>query len=305
LVVGTGQNTCAENNENTVDESSAELLERYRQGDSHAADALFARYVERLTEMVRWLITPAMQKRLDPEDPVNSAYRSFFVRARHGHFVLEHSGDLWKLLVTITLNKLRRQIAHHRAQKRAVNKDRPLTEASSRGIEVGAGPSPLEALAAADELETLMVKLSPLQRQVLELRLQEHHWDEIALATGRSERTVRRALEEVRLVWQKEVEAGLARHPARPSELVRCRAALLPSPNSREGQSKGLDPRSSLDYRDFVLNELVGSGGMGKVYRAQWRSRARTVAVKMLRKSYWTVTGAVERWSGSSLKHES
>jgi RNA polymerase sigma-70 factor (ECF subfamily) len=188
-----------------VEETSAELVERYRQGDSRAAEVLFARYVERLTEMVRWQIAPSLQKRLDPEDAVHSAYRSFFVRARQGQFTLERSGELWKLLVTITLNKLRRQIAHHRARKRAAGKDRPLDEAVLSASEIAAGPSPLEALAAADELQSIMGKLSPLQRQVLKLRLQEGRWDEIAATTGRSERTVRRALEEIRKVLAAEV----------------------------------------------------------------------------------------------------
>lgn len=165
--------------------------------------------------MVRWHITPTLQRRLDPEDAVLSAYRSFFVRARQGKFTLERSGDLWKLLVTITLNKLRRQIAHHRAQKRCINKDEPLTEANLRTIDVNAGPSPLEALAAVDELESFMAKLSALQRRVLELRLQECRWDEIAAATGsKSERTVRRILEEIRLIGQRGLTALSRKEPS-------------------------------------------------------------------------------------------
>ncbi len=157
-------------------------------------------------EMVRWQMAPALRRRLDPEDSVHSAYRSFFVRARGGGFVLERSGDLWKLLVTITLNKLRRQIVHHRWQKRAIQRDRSLDDLVSLEMDdIAAGPSPLEALAAADELESFMTKLSPLERRVLELRLQERRWDEIAAATGRSERTVRRALEQIRRLWQGEL----------------------------------------------------------------------------------------------------
>ena len=184
-----------------MEATSAELLERYRQGDPQAADLLFGRYVERLTEMVRWQIAPLLKRRLDPEDAVHSAYRSFFVRARQGEFVLQRSGDLWKLLVAITLNKLRRQIAHHRAQKRDVGRERRLDVAA----ETTGSPSPLEALAAADELELFMAELTPLQRTVLELRLQERRWEEIAAATGRSERTVRRILEEIRRLWQGEL----------------------------------------------------------------------------------------------------
>jgi tRNA A-37 threonylcarbamoyl transferase component Bud32 len=48
------------------------------------------------------------------------------------------------------------------------------------------------------------------------------------------------------------------------------------------------------DYRDFVLEAYLGSGGAGKVYRAWWKSRNRLVALKMLRKSYWRQPGAGE-----------
>jgi len=58
----------------------------------------------------------------------------------------------------------------------------------------------------------------------------------------------------------------------------------------------GGDPRAPLDYRDFVLQELIGSGGMGKVYRTRQKSCDRTFAVKMLRKARWTSPGAVERF---------
>jgi len=178
--------------------NSADLLERFRQGDPGAADALFARYVERLTQMARWHLSDLMQRRIDPEDAVQSAYRSFFIRARQGQFSLERSGDLWRLLVGITLNKLHRQIAHHRARKRSVALDRPLAQTAFRSI-ASADPSPLEAMMAADELQSLMAVLTPLQRQVLELRLQDCRWDQIATATGCSERTVRRALEQIRI----------------------------------------------------------------------------------------------------------
>jgi eukaryotic-like serine/threonine-protein kinase len=267
----------------SVEETSAELLERHRQGDARATEALFARYVERLTEMVRWQIAPRLRRRLDPEDAVHSAYRSFFARASQGRFVLERSGDLWKLLVTITLNKLRRQIAHHDAGKRAVRAQRSLHEAMSIDA---AGPSPLEALAAADQLEALMAQLSPLQRHVLELRLQECSWDEIAAATGRSERTVRRALEEVRRAWHSELPADSG-----PLNLT---ARIVGAGGSR---CAGADPPvATFDYRDFVLNEMIGSGGMGKVYRARQGSLQRQVAVKMLRKSSWASPGAIERF---------
>jgi hypothetical protein len=45
---------------------------------------------------------------------------------------------------------------------------------------------------------------------------------------------------------------------------------------------------------DFVLQAHLGSGGIGKVYRAWWKSRKELVAVKMLRKSWWRRPGADE-----------
>jgi tRNA A-37 threonylcarbamoyl transferase component Bud32 len=48
------------------------------------------------------------------------------------------------------------------------------------------------------------------------------------------------------------------------------------------------------DYRDFVLEAHLGSGGIGKVYRAWWKSRKRQVAIKMMRKNWWRQPGADE-----------
>ncbi len=69
--------------------------------------------------------------------------------------------------------------------------------------------------------------------------------------------------------------------------------AAAPTPTATPARC---DPRAPLDYRDFTLKEMIGSGGMGKVYRAWQKSLQRNVAVKMLRKARWTIAGAVERF---------
>ena len=131
-----------------METTSAELLRQFRQREPGAAEELFQRYVCRLNELVNRQLHRSLRRRMDPEDAVHSAYRSFFLRAKRGDFEIERSGDLWKLLLTITLNKLRRLIARHRSAKRSVSR-----EHGSAGLaEVFAtGPSPLEALAAAEE----------------------------------------------------------------------------------------------------------------------------------------------------------
>ncbi len=89
-----------------VGDESIELLSRVRQGDEQAASDLFDRYVERLIKLARSRLSAKLQRRVDPEDVVQSAYRSFFSHAQDGRYQLHKSGDLWRLLAAITVNKV-------------------------------------------------------------------------------------------------------------------------------------------------------------------------------------------------------
>lgn len=174
--------------------NSAELLSRFQSGSEPAAEELFNRYVARLTLLARSRLSPRLAARTDPEDVVLSAYRSFFVGASEGRFALERSGDLWRLLVSITLHKLYHQERYNRAAKRSVE-----AESLLKHDVFGREPSPDEAVAIADELEIIMESLDSFGRRVLELRLQEENLSAIAAETGRSERTIRRTLGAIRL----------------------------------------------------------------------------------------------------------
>ena len=184
------------------EEPTAEILDRYRRGDSAAADELFARYVERLTRLARARLSPMLAARTDPEDIVMSAYRSFFVGARAGRFTLARSGDLWRLLATITLRKLYRQARRQRTAGRSAAMETLLAEKDAFSRE----PSPEEVVGLSDELESLLSRLDPLARRVVELRLQEESLVAIAELTGRSERTIRRTLAEIRGSLAKRME---------------------------------------------------------------------------------------------------
>jgi hypothetical protein len=56
------------------------------------------------------------------------------------------------------------------------------------------------------------------------------------------------------------------------------------------------DPRAPLSFSDYLLQEMIGAGRMGKVYRSWQRSLERAVAVKYLRKSFQRNPDAVERF---------
>lgn len=157
-----------------------DLLARWRRGDQRAADALFERYADQMVTVARGRLSARLAQRLDPEDVVQSAFRSFFIGTREGRYDIHRGGDLWRLLVGITLHKVQHQVRRNRAGKRSVSRECPLGDEGDAPFDVQEhvalhAPSPLEALALFDEVERFLGLLKPPQRRVLELRLQGYN----------------------------------------------------------------------------------------------------------------------------------
>ena len=184
------------------DRADDSLVAHWRAGDERAAAEQFRRYADRLIALARSRLSAKLAQRIDPEDVVQSAYRSFFANSRDDRYNLERGGDLWQLLVTITLHKLNDQVKWNSREKRGADKERTFgSEDSLFGMQaqmLAHDPSPVEAVALADELEQFMRQLEPLERRMLELRLQGYNLDEIAAQTQRCRRTVWRVLEEAK-----------------------------------------------------------------------------------------------------------
>jgi RNA polymerase sigma factor (sigma-70 family) len=194
-----------------MDDTSKQLLSRYRKGDSRAADEIFERYVRRLIELARARLSTKLSRRVDPEDIVQSAYRSFFVRARDGDYVLERAGDLWRLLAAITVNKLHGQIERHFAQRRAVSREEDIghpAHGTATDDPADVEPTADEAVAIAEQLELFMETLGHVERRVLELRLQGNTIEQIADDVDRSQRTVRRLLQRVQHALEQQLDAA-------------------------------------------------------------------------------------------------
>jgi RNA polymerase sigma-70 factor (ECF subfamily) len=185
-----------------ADNESAELVQRWRNGDQQAATQLVERFTERLLALARSQLSDKLTRRLDPEDVVQSAYRSFFAGARGDRYVLERCGDLWRLLAAITLHKLHHQVARHTAHCRSVEREATFGQADGllgMTVElVAREPSPAEAAALADELAEVLRPLRASHRGMVEMRLQGYSLQEIAAATDRSERLVRLVLDQVK-----------------------------------------------------------------------------------------------------------
>jgi RNA polymerase sigma-70 factor (ECF subfamily) len=180
--------------------STIELLARWRGGDQQAEEELFSRYTSQLIALARSRLSPRLAGRIDAEDVVQSAYRSFFIHA--DRFVIQRSGDLWRLLAKITLRKLYHQADRHTAGRRSVSRESPLgATIGSSGVPLevlAREPSPAETVAVLDELEEVTKSLGPLHKRMIELRLQGYQLKEIAGETNRSERLVRYVLSQVR-----------------------------------------------------------------------------------------------------------
>jgi RNA polymerase sigma factor (sigma-70 family) len=178
------------------------LLDQWRGGDHQAANELFRLHAARLVALARSRLSDKLAGRVDAEDVVQSAYRSFFVRARDGEFDLRQGADLWALLVAITIHKVHQQVKRNTAGKRTVALEENYgSEDSLAGFQARpptGEPSPLEAVALVDQVEEVMRGLDPVRRRVLELRLQGYTLEEIATDSGLSRRTLRRFLDQVR-----------------------------------------------------------------------------------------------------------
>src|SRR5262245_16170685 len=101
-----------------ADEEPVELVARWRAGDQAAAAEVFERYTHRLVLLVRQHLQQKLHGRIDPEDVVQSVYRSFFAGVRADRYEVARGGDLWRLLVAMSLHKLNDQVKRHTSAKR-------------------------------------------------------------------------------------------------------------------------------------------------------------------------------------------
>jgi RNA polymerase sigma-70 factor (ECF subfamily) len=175
-------------------------IDKVRAGNEDAARQLFDQYAERLVALAKRRISQRLSGRVDPEDVVQSVFRTFFQRAREGQFVINEQDDIGKLLVRITVHKTLRQVAYHKAEKRNASAEVGQGVEAQRAWEelLDAEPTPEQAVTFLDELESFLNQLRPDEKQILELRLQGWNNQEIAEKMGIYDRKIRRVFERIR-----------------------------------------------------------------------------------------------------------
>lgn len=277
------------------DATNQELLSAWREGNERAARVLVRRYMTRLTALARARLSRKLSRRLDSEDIVMSAWRSFFAAAGRDQITVPDDDNLWPLLVTMTLRKLARQAERHTASIRTVD-----AEVSGEGWPevVSRDPTPDEAAMVTDEVESLMAALSPTDRDILTRRLQGEDHAAIAAAVGCSERTVRRALQRARAEFlsrqPEDSESDFVLDPAGCGVGISERTPIARSEANTGKRRVDTFPKASFVFEDIVLEQLIGQGAFGRVFRSRLRD-AQTVAVKFLRKHLWQNSLAAEQ----------
>jgi RNA polymerase sigma-70 factor (ECF subfamily) len=183
-----------------------------REGEEEAARQIFDRFACRLIALARSRLDSGVRQKVDPEDLVQSAYKSFFVRFADGQFELQNWDSLWAILTVITLRKCGHEIEYYRAACRDFTRETRPTVApdgsESSWHAIDREPTPSEAAMLTETVEILMRKLDERERRVLMLSLQGFEVQEISHQIGRTERTVRRTLEKVRTLLEQMRDTG-------------------------------------------------------------------------------------------------
>ena len=169
-------------------------LEDLAEGKSNAVEEFWMNYGDSLQRVAERQIASWLRRRVDPEDVVQSACRTFFRRAGAGDFSLENKDDLWKLLLTITLNKVRMQARFHSAQRRGALESASLEQDDAQHP----GVSVEEAVEFADAFGKILSSLGSAEGDVIRLKLDGYSHAEIAEQLQCTERTVGRLLVKAR-----------------------------------------------------------------------------------------------------------
>jgi RNA polymerase sigma-70 factor (ECF subfamily) len=176
-------------------------LARDLQATDPAAPARVDReFRDRLRRLADALLDGRVRGRLDPDDVVQSVFKSFYRRHAEEPFAVVDRFELWRLLATIARRKCLRAAQRHLGPTTDARRDAS-PAAGESAADWPADPSlvPPDAEAVmADLWHRLRAGLDDAHRAVCDLRFEGHELTEIASRLRVSSRTVERRLGRVR-----------------------------------------------------------------------------------------------------------
>lgn len=182
-------------------------------GDELAIQQLWQRYFSRLVALARHKLRAAPRRAADEEDVALSAFDSFCRQAEAGRFPqLLDRDSLWRVLVVLTARKafhlLRDEGRQKRGGSRVVQTEADQDDVGTPLLEqvLSREPSPELAAEVADECRRLLAALGdPELEQIALWRMEGHSVEEIARLLGYAPRSVKRKLQLIRELWEREV----------------------------------------------------------------------------------------------------
>jgi RNA polymerase sigma-70 factor (ECF subfamily) len=191
--------------------ASDEIPPDVRPAEDAISPALLDRFTRALIGIARRQLDARLHHKIEPEDVVQSAYKSFFLRYGEGALGDRGWQSLWGLLTCITLRKCADRVRYYQAECRDLSRERaqlPAAEGPEPWREaVSREPTPQQAAALAETVEQVLRGVNADERSIIELSLQGYTTQEISEQLGRAERSVRRLRERVRKHLQR-LQAG-------------------------------------------------------------------------------------------------
>jgi DNA-directed RNA polymerase specialized sigma24 family protein len=176
-------------------------LDRLRAGDDAAAQGLWEGYFGRLVGLARARLAGRPAGPAGSEDVALSAFASFCGAAAAGRFPrLADRHDLWQILMMLTARKAIDAVHRERAAKRGGGAA-PADGPSLEGV-IGHEPSPAYAAEVADQCRVLLGLLDDELRQIALWKLEGDTNRQIAGRIKKSQATVERKLNLIRLKWE-------------------------------------------------------------------------------------------------------
>jgi len=175
------------------------FLARIRAGDEQAARELLARYEPQVRLVVRRQLPKLLRSRFDSLDFLQSVWASFFRRLRAGPEQFDDPRYLVAFLARVAKNKVVDQYRRAASRKQDMHREEPLSAGGTPPRELIADQDTASELAEANETFRRLRDLLPAdRREILTLKAEGLSSREIGDRLGLSERTVRRALEDLK-----------------------------------------------------------------------------------------------------------
>jgi RNA polymerase sigma factor (sigma-70 family) len=195
-----------------ADTSFNDLMARLRSGDNDAAATIFHRFARQLAALASRHLDSRLRQKVDPEDVLQSAFKSFFRRQSDGRLAPSDWNELWTLLTVITVRKCIRYRERFTAARRDVRAEAAPQSADSSASDwqfLDREPSPEEGMMLAEAVERLLQGLDERDRDIVTLALQGYSAAEIGEQLIRPRRTVYRVLERTQKRLQRMQEENI------------------------------------------------------------------------------------------------